>query len=193
MQEPLGQKQAGQDLPRISWPLKPRNQKMKLKSPQPPPDVPDLQHTCSHGDAGCAPDPLGRRLKLPLSLEQHLDLEMNRRSKHNHSNAPHICHHVGPTGLSPKALDASSASIMRLSTLPLVNSITTNTTGVHMDLQDLVVPPRGQEVSMPQPDQNKQYCFLHLKFIRQVFLYVVNSVFHLFYVAKLLWNIDQEL
>lgn len=40
-----------------------------------------LKPTCSHGDAGCAPDSLHRRLKSPLSLKQHLDLEAFRRPK----------------------------------------------------------------------------------------------------------------
>lgn len=47
-----------------------------------------LKHTCSHGNAGCAPDSLNTRLKLPLSLQQHLDLQMFRRPKqksHTHT------------------------------------------------------------------------------------------------------------
>lgn len=75
MQEPLGQKQAGQDPARTSWLLKTQKSENETEISRSPPDVLDLKHTCSHGDAGCAPHALGRRPELPLSLEQHLDLE----------------------------------------------------------------------------------------------------------------------
>lgn len=57
------------------------------------PGVLDLKHTRSHGDAGRAPDALGfRRLKFPLSLEQHLDLEMYRRSKQKSTTSTRTLH-----------------------------------------------------------------------------------------------------
>lgn len=72
------------------------------------PDILDLKHTCSHGDAGCAPDALGRRLKFPLSLEQHLDLEMSsnistltlHRGVSRNVNTSFTC--AGPTGPQSK-------------------------------------------------------------------------------------------
>lgn len=74
------------------------------------PDIPDLKHTCSHGDAGCAPDTLGRRLKFPLSLQQHLDLEMYRRSKQKSNRTTPTLHR----GVSRTSNTSFSPNIMTI-------------------------------------------------------------------------------